>query len=165
MSEPDSAFATALDPRPGRSPRGDRGAGVAPFRPLRRDDVHRAGMDRRLPMRRFLTDVWRYLRELGAAVRGGWNAFFFSPADPTALGLIRIAFGLLMFWSLLVFGLDLHDYLGSEGWAEPSAIRMAQRPLVWSFWFLVPDAWLRLTWLGCLGILVLYTLGLFSRGT
>ena len=85
------------------------------------------------------------------------------PADPTALGLIRVATGLLAFWSLLVFGLDLHDYFGSEGWAEPSAIRAAQRSLTWSFWFLVPDGGLRLAWLGCLVVLALYTLGLFSR--
>jgi predicted DCC family thiol-disulfide oxidoreductase YuxK len=122
-------------------------------------------MDRRLPVRRLLNDVRRYLAELWAAARGAWDTFFFSATDPTVLGLVRVAVGLLAFWSLLVFGLDLHDYLGSEGWAEPSAIRMAQRPWVWSFWFLVPDAGLRLAWLACLAVLALYTLGLFSRWT
>ena len=116
-------------------------------------------------MRRLLSDVRSYLAELGTAARVGWNSFFFSAADPTALGVIRVATGLLAFWSLLVFGLDLHDYFGSAGWAEPSAIRMAQRPLAWSFWFLVPDAWLGVAWLACLGILALFTFGLFSRTT
>src|SRR5262249_25159147 len=60
---------------------------------------------------------------------------------------------------------DLHDYLGSDGWAEPSAIRMAQRSLAWSFWFLVGDAWLRTVWIACLAILAFFTLGLFSRWT
>ena len=90
-------------------------------------------------MRRLLSETRHYLAKLVHAVREGWDAFFFTPADPTALGLIRVATGLLAMWSLLVFGLDLHDYFGSDGWAEPSAIQMGQRAAVWSFWFLVPD--------------------------
>ncbi len=116
-------------------------------------------------MRRLLSEVRRYTAELAGGVRRGWDAFFFTPADPTALGLIRVATGLLAFWSLLVLGLDLHDYLGSDGWAEPSAVRAAQRSLAWSFWFLVPDGALLVAWLTCLAVLALFTLGLFSRST
>ena len=74
-------------------------------------------------MRRLLSEATAYLSHLGRSALRGWNDFFFCPADPTALGLIRIAVGLLAFWSLFVFGLDLHDYLGSTGWAEPGVIR------------------------------------------
>ena len=116
-------------------------------------------------MRRLLNDARSYLGELLGSIRRGWNGFFFTPADPTALGLIRVATGLLAFWSLLVLGLDLHDYFGSDGWAEPSAVRAAQHSLTWSFWFLVPDGGLRLAWLVCLGVLAFFTLGLFSRTT
>ncbi len=116
-------------------------------------------------MRRLLNDARSYLGELLGSIRLGWNGFFFTPADPTALGLIRVATGLLAFWSLLVLGLDLYDYFGSDGWAEPSAVRAAQRSLTWSFWFLVPDGGLRLVWLVCLAVLALYTVGLFSRTT
>ncbi len=42
---------------------------------------------------------------------------------------------------------------------------MAQRAPVWSFWFLVPDAALRLAWIGCLVVLALDIVGLFSRWT
>ena len=62
-------------------------------------------------MRRLLSEPRHYLTKLVHAVREGWDAFFFTPADPTALALIRVATGLLAMWSLLVFGLDLHDYL------------------------------------------------------
>jgi predicted DCC family thiol-disulfide oxidoreductase YuxK len=109
-----------------------------------------------------------YLRELSAAARRGWTAFFFTPADPTALGLIRIGVGLLAFWSLFVLGLDLKDYFGTHGWADPDLIWRTQRerqPLAWSFWYLVPDTWLRATWLLCLGVLALFSVGLFSRVT
>ena len=73
--------------------------------------------------------------------------------------------GLLAFWSLLVFGLDLNDYFGSTGWAEPGVIRSFEGPLAWSFWFLVPDAWLRPVVVPLPGVLALFTLGIFSRVT
>jgi predicted DCC family thiol-disulfide oxidoreductase YuxK len=116
-------------------------------------------------VRRLLIDAATYLGDLGRATLRGWNSFFFSPADPTALGLIRVAVGLLAFWSLFVFGLDLHDYFSSIGWAEPGVIRSVEGPLTWSFWFLVPDEWLRLVWCLCLAVLALFTLGLYSRVT
>jgi predicted DCC family thiol-disulfide oxidoreductase YuxK len=116
-------------------------------------------------MRRFLKELTDYLARLISGASKGWNAFFFSPADPTPLGLMRIAAGLLAFWSLFVFGLDLDDYFGSNGWAEPAVIRALGRPLSWSFWFVVPDGWLRAVWCGCLVILAFFTLGAFSRIT
>jgi predicted DCC family thiol-disulfide oxidoreductase YuxK len=116
-------------------------------------------------LRRLLNESAHYLGDLWTSVLRGWNSFFFSPADPTSLGLIRIAVGLLALWSLLVFGLDLHDYFGSAGWADPAAIRSLQRPLAWSFWFLVPDVWLRPVWCLCLVVLAMFSVGLFSRAT
>jgi predicted DCC family thiol-disulfide oxidoreductase YuxK len=116
-------------------------------------------------LRRLLDESVAYLGDLWSSALRGWNSFFFAPADPTPLALIRIAVGLLAFWSLLVFGLDLHDYFGSTGWAEPEAIRALERPLAWSFWFLVSDPWLRPVWFLCLAVLALFIVGLFSRVT
>jgi predicted DCC family thiol-disulfide oxidoreductase YuxK len=119
-------------------------------------------------MRRLLSDSAKYLDRLTEATGRGWKAFFFTPADPTPLGVIRVMVGLLTLWSLIVFGLDLHDYFGSGGWADPAVIWQTQRqrqPFAWSFWFLVPDHLLRPVWLACLAILGLYTVGLFSRVT
>ena len=116
-------------------------------------------------MRRFLIDALDYLSSLSAAVRDGWSRFFFRPADPTSLGLIRIAVGLLAFWSLFVLGLDLHAYLGSQGWADAESTRQALPPFAWSFWFFVPDSVLRLVWVACLVVFGLFAVGLFSRTT
>jgi len=119
-------------------------------------------------VRRLVIGLLTYLRELTAATRQGWTAFFFAPSDPTPIGLIRIVVGGLAFWSLLVLGLDLHDYFGTRGWADPAVIWQTQRerqPFSWSFWFLVPDSLLRPVWLICLVILGLYTVGAFSRLT
>ncbi len=61
-------------------------------------------------MRRLLKDLTAYTADLTTAAVKGWNNFFFSVADPTSVGVIRVAVGLLAFWSLFVLGLDLHDY-------------------------------------------------------
>src|SRR5262245_20181170 len=119
----------------------------------------------RLPVRRIVSDLAAYLRELASAARRGWDAFFFTPADPTPLGLLRIVAALLAAWSLFILGLDLHAYLGSHGWADPALIRQNQlerQPWAWSFWFLLPDALLRPAWLACLAVLLMLAAGLFS---
>lgn len=116
-------------------------------------------------MRRFLIDAIDYLVGLASGLARGWSRFFFSPADPTPLGLIRAMVGLLGFWSLFVIGLDLHAYLGSQGWSDATNAYNAVPPFGWSFWFYVPDSLLRAAWLACLGVFALMTLGLFSRTT
>lgn len=114
-------------------------------------------------MRRLVIDAAQYLAELVAATRRGWSNFFFRPADPTPLGLIRIAVGVLGFWSLFVLGLDLHAYLGPQGWADANRVYEGLQPFAWSFWFFVPESMLRLVWLGCLGVFGLMAMGIFSR--
>lgn len=119
-------------------------------------------------MRRLLNGLVSYPVALGRALTAGWNAFFFTPADPTPLGLIRVIVGLLLVWNLGVYGLDLRAYFGSDGWADPAAVRFVQSmqaPGAWSFWFYVPDALLRPVWLVCMAVLVLFTVGLWSRVT
>jgi predicted DCC family thiol-disulfide oxidoreductase YuxK len=119
-------------------------------------------------VRRLLSEVSGYAVALRNAVVEGWSAFFFTPADPTSLGLIRVAVGLLLLVSLGVFGLDLSAYFGTTGWADPEAVRFFHandRPWAWSFWFWVPDSLLRPVWIACMAALILYTAGLFSRVT
>lgn len=119
-------------------------------------------------MRRIVTGILTYFRDLAGATASSWNRFFFSPADPTTVGLIRLIVGVLAFWSLLVYGIDLGDYFGSTGWADPATIERvhrAQAPLAWSFWMWLPDSLIRPVWLICLVVLGLYTVGLWSRVT
>ncbi len=68
---------------------------------------------------------------------------------------------------MLVYGLDLHAYLGPDGWMSPAAVRQVfeGRPCAWSFWSLVPDGLLRPAWVACLVVLALFTVGLWSRVT
>lgn len=119
-------------------------------------------------MRRVLTGPIDYLAGLARDVRATWDRFVFTPSDPTPLGILRVASGALAFWSLLVYGLDLHAYLGSDGWADPATVSLFQAerdPAAWSFWPMVPDAMLRPAWAGCLAVLAAFTVGLWSRAT
>ncbi len=116
-------------------------------------------------MRRLLGDAVLHTTRVWHDLKSGLDGFFFAPADPTALGLIRIITGLLAFWSLFVLGLDLEAYLGRGSWASADLVWHAQRPLQWSIWFLVPDALLRPAWVACLGVLALFAAGAFSRVT
>jgi hypothetical protein len=115
-----------------------------------------------------LKDVVLYFQDLGNSTVKAWNDFFFTPADPTTLGLIRILLGSLFFWDIAVLGLDLHDYLGSEGWIGSEAVRQylaENAPSAWSFWFLVPDRWLAPAWACCLVLVLLFAIGFASRIT
>ena len=141
-------------------------------------------------MRRALNAASAYLADLRRSVARGWAGFFFAPADPRPLGLMRIAVGLLLFWSLATMAPDLRANLGSHGWAEPDVVRQyyygapeppaepghdpdhnhpgggeGRSPWAWSFWFLVPDALLPVAWGACLVVLAGFALGFQSRIT
>ena len=108
-------------------------------------------------MRRLLTDL--------AAARDAWDRFLFSAADPRPLGAIRIAAGLLLLWSLSVYGLDLRAFLGSDGFADPEAVRAQMGPGSWSLWLWVPDNLLWPAWGLGMAVAACLTVGLFSRVT
>jgi Vitamin K-dependent gamma-carboxylase len=111
-----------------------------------------------------------YPADLAGTVGRAWRSFFFTPADPTPLALIRISVGLLAVWSFLTLGLDPRSNLGSDGWADPEALRVFWKEwkhgsTAWSLWLLVPDRLLPVAWVVGLVVLVLFTLGLMSRVT
>jgi hypothetical protein len=50
-----------------------------------------------------------------------WDRFFFAPADPTTLGLIRICCGLIACYTLIAFSLDLQTFFGEHAWYDLQA--------------------------------------------
>jgi hypothetical protein len=115
-----------------------------------------------------LKDVKFYFRDLGISAVKAWDRFFFTPAEPTTVGLIRIFLGALFFWDIAVLGLDLHDYFGSDGWIGPEAVQQylaEHAPHAWSFWLYVPDRWLFPVWVCCLVVVFLFAVGFASRIT
>jgi hypothetical protein len=66
-----------------------------------------------------MTIVSGYFRELGRATIDGWNHFWFTPQDPATLGLIRILVGTMLFYTHVVWSLDLEGFFGAGGWLAP----------------------------------------------
>ena len=76
---------------------------------------------------------------LGDCARA-WDAFWFTPADPLPLAVIRICTGLLLAWSSFVWLLDVEAFFGAGGWLPPQQVwRMNDQPWQWSWYFAAPS--------------------------
>lgn len=91
-----------------------------------------------------------------------WNAFWFTPADPLPLALVRIAAGALLAWSSLVWLLDADAFFGVDGWQSPENVwRMNDQPWQWSWYFLAGSSGaVRLLTAITLAAAVMLTLGI-----
>lgn len=95
-----------------------------------------------------------------------WDRFFFTPANPAPLGLIRIATGLLLLWSFGWLAADLRGYVGSEGWVDQEMLRGARlNTWSWSLWSLISDRMLGPAWGLGMVVITLFTAGVASRVT
>jgi hypothetical protein len=70
--------------------------------------------------------IIRYLRGLFQATIDGWNRFWFSLADPAPLAVIRIAIGLLLFYSHAVWALNSASFFGANAWLNNAAVSAIQ---------------------------------------
>jgi hypothetical protein len=52
-----------------------------------------------------------------------WNVFWFAPADPTPLGLLRICCGVVVLCVHLLYTPDLFDYFGKDAWLDAQAMK------------------------------------------
>lgn len=50
----------------------------------------------------------------------GWNAFWFTPRDPTVLGLIRIGCGAITTYTIFAYTFMLQDFMGAHAWYDLS---------------------------------------------
>jgi hypothetical protein len=108
-----------------------------------------------LPLRRMTDRVW-----------SAWREFWFKPADPTPLAVMRIFSGGMLFYTHLVWGMNLEGFFGPNGWQSATLVRTVQQgQLAWSFWWWVPDGMRLPVHLVCLGVLLLFMLGAFTRVT
>jgi hypothetical protein len=60
-----------------------------------------------------------------------WERFWFSPADPTPLGLIRICCGLITLYVHIAYSFGLLQYLGPNGWIGEKTVQYVryQQPI------------------------------------
>jgi hypothetical protein len=117
-------------------------------------------------MRRLLSPVVQYVVDSWRALARAWNTFWYRPADPTLLGLIRILTGLMLLYTHAVWGLVLADFFGSRSWLSPALVRTMQADqYAYSFWWMVPDGSLWAAYAISMAVLALFTLGLWTRVT
>jgi len=107
-----------------------------------------------------------YFRDLQRNTRSGWNRFWFSPSDPATLGLIRILAGAMLFYTHLIWSLDLNGFMGQQGWINTDTIAKLPEysPFRWSYFFWIHSP--TLMWavhIAALVVFALLTIGLFSR--
>ncbi|HEY1067951.1 MAG TPA: HTTM domain-containing protein [Pirellulales bacterium] len=77
-----------------------------------------------------------YFSELANTLWDGWNRFWFTPTDPATLGTLRIGVGLMLFYTHLVWTLELDAFFGKASWISPQAAhswkhaKMSRREMV-----------------------------------
>jgi Vitamin K-dependent gamma-carboxylase len=113
-----------------------------------------------------MKSIARYFRETAQSVAADWNRFWYTPAPPTLLGVLRILTGSMLLYTHAVWGLALSDFFSSTGWLSRALVRhIEEGQYVYSFWYLVPDEWIRPAWAVSMVIFALFTAGLCTRVT
>jgi hypothetical protein len=117
-------------------------------------------------MRRILKPTLDDARSRLQSFSDGWEAFWFTPADPTLLGVLRILAGLMLLYTHAVWGLALEDFFGPHGWLSVELVRTLQEySFAYSFWWWVEPQWMWTAHGISMAILALFTLGLWTRVT
>lgn len=95
-----------------------------------------------------------------------WHRFWFEPADPLMLGIIRLLCGWMLFYNLAVWTLDLEAFFGDNGLQPLQAVKdlYVNRP-IFSFWLWTGDQYLWPMHIACLVVSGLFCLGFATRVT
>ena len=95
----------------------------------------------------------------------GWNRFWFTPADPATLSLIRLLAGAMLLYTHLVWSLGLEDFFGSGAWVSQDAAGDFRGPgYAWSYFWLIESPTLLWTvHIAALIVFAMLMLGLFTR--
>lgn len=100
-----------------------------------------------------------------AACWQAWNRFWFTPSQPHTLALIRILAGGMLFYTHLVWALDLDSFLGPHSWVSPAVARELNRGgFAWSYlWYVDSPAALWVLHVLALLAMAMLTVGLCTR--
>lgn len=113
--------------------------------------------------------ITAYFRELYQGVVDGWNRFWFTPTDPATLGLIRIFAGSMLFYTHLVWSIDLNGFMGARGRFSHDLVDRMHRGSDFAFSYLpIFDGNPPMLWLVHiigLAVLLMFALGLWSKVT
>ena len=111
-------------------------------------------------MRRTVRAAFPIIRRAVDRVWTPWCDFWFKPADPLPLGVMRILFGGMLFYTHFVWGLNLEGFFGSNGWQGDTLVHAFQQGShAWSFWWYVPVGLHLAAHILCLLVLALFAFG------
>jgi len=104
-------------------------------------------------------------------VARGWDRFWFTPAQPQTLALIRICGGAMLLYTHAVWTINLNQFLGPHSWIDANASAILNREpsganYAWSYLYYVNSP--ALLWalhIAALVVFAMLTLGLFTRVT
>lgn len=110
-----------------------------------------------------MTQISQWIRGILSA----WNRFWFTPSDPHTLALIRILAGGMLFYTHLVWSIDLIEFLGPHSWIpSETSMRLQQETHAWShLWHIESPSLLWTQHIIGLIVFAMLTVGLFSRTT
>ncbi|MBX3417179.1 MAG: HTTM domain-containing protein [Pirellulaceae bacterium] len=110
-----------------------------------------------------LLDVKTY----GRAWLDGWNRFWFLPADPLTLGLLRLLAGAVIFYTHLAWTFELETFFGSRAIipAEHRALLNDGMSFTWSHFDWLPSALLWPAHLSALVVMAMFMVGFKTRVT
>jgi len=101
----------------------------------------------------------------------GWDRFWFTPALPHTLALVRIFGGAMLFYTHAVWSLNLNAFLGRESWLNTKTAALLNQDLgghnyAWSYlYYINSPALLWILHIAALVVFAMLTVGLFTRVT
>lgn len=112
-----------------------------------------------------MTTLVRAIGNWLAAWLIAWDRFWFTPSQPHTLALIRILAGGMLFYTHLVWALDLDAFLGPHSWVSSAAARELSRGgFAWSYlWYVDSPVVLWVLHVLALLALAMLTVGLCTR--
>jgi hypothetical protein len=101
----------------------------------------------------------------------GWDRFWFTPALPHTLALVRICGGAMLLYTHAVWSLNLNAFLGREAWVNAQTSALLNQDAeghnyAWSYLYYIDSpALLWTVHIAALVVFAMLTLGVFTRVT
>jgi uncharacterized membrane protein YphA (DoxX/SURF4 family) len=101
----------------------------------------------------------------------GWDRFWFTPALPYTLALIRILGGAMLLYTHAVWSIDLDNFLGRQSWLTADTVALLNRGpdegnFAWSYFYGIDSpALLWVLHIAALIVFAMLTAGLFTRAS
>ncbi|MBW3595911.1 MAG: HTTM domain-containing protein [Planctomycetes bacterium] len=105
------------------------------------------------------------IRDWFRDVLRAWNRFWFTPAQPHTLALIRILGGGMLLYTHLAWTLHLSNFLGPNSWVTREVSQsLHQDTWAWSYWWLVDSPALMWTLhIAAVVVFAMLMLGVYTR--